>query len=301
MRVEFLEKNYCSVRVVSRTVNGKCKMMIILIIIMMIEVKSTDTPWPLPPDCKVTDPQSAYSRNEHFLTFASENRNESLNLKFSNDTGIISGSYPDPISFDGLLSRKLSHVNGFVQLHSLTGEGKIDISFDGHSLSIGSQPSEKNVSGNFRVISTDFNGWNNQYVPFMRSTNGISREHGGAISSNFIQHGCSQQGEPGLPFLKSRMSTWGHADVYLNGTIFYKNVWLHSMYTNAYRDSETHAIYSHDKKSFYKPTHCDDAFTSPFGKKMQFSLVVARNCLDSNPAKVHKTTDMDMLLVFDVV
>ena len=271
-----------------------------MMMMAVVAVKSSDTPWPLPPNCKVTDPQKAYSRNQHFLTFASEDRNSTIELSFSNSDGIISGSYPDPISFNGSLSRKLSAVNGSVFLDSLSGDGNIDIAFNGNALSVGSQASDKNLSGNFRVVSTDFNGWNNQYVPFMRSTNGIVRENGGAISSNFIQHGCSQQGEPGLPFLKSRMSTWGHADVYLNDKVLYKNVWLHSMLTNAYRDPETHAMYTQDKKSFYNPKNCDDAYTSLYGTKMQFSLVVARNCLDSNPAKVHKTTDMDMLLVFDV-
>ena len=272
----------------------------VVIMMAVVTVKSSDTPWPLPPKCVVTDPQIAYSANKNFLTFASEDRNSSIELSFSNSDGIISGSYPDPISFNGSLSRKLSGVNGSVFLDSFTGNGKIDVAFKGDALSVGSQASDKNLSGNFRVVSTDFNGWNDQYVPFMRAYNGIVRENGGAISSNFIQHGCSQQGEPGLPFLKSRMSTWGHADVYLNGKVLYRNVWLHSMYTNAYRDPETHAIYTHDKKSFYNPKNCDDSYTSLYGTKMQFSLVVARNCLDSNPEKVHKTTDMDMLLVFDV-
>jgi len=291
--------------------------MLLLSILIQGECKKTvpsiwdDTPWPLPPNCKPTNPQAAYVNISDYLTFQTHDRSGkgsgNDNVRLSISKGVFSTAYPDPIDIAGKHGVQLINASGFARLNTATGgvedDSVIDVSFYARGLDIGAAESEKNLSGIFRVVSTDFRGWGGRYVPFMRrrSSDGFQRESGGGISGNFIQHGCSGQGEPGFPMLKSRVSTWGHGAVFLNDALLLGNVWMHSMYTNRYRDPETRAIYADaSRTAYYDPKECNKAFVSEDGS-MQFTLVIARWCVDDNPKKIHPATDLDMVMTFDNV
>jgi hypothetical protein len=231
-------------------------------------------------------------------------------VNISLSKGVLASKYPNPFCADGSCAQNLDQAGGYAYLDTSTGIGKIDVEFDAEGMDLGSMAYDKNVTGRFRIVSTDFNGWNQQYVPFMRhSANGQLRNSGGAISGNIMQHGCSDQGEPAFPLLKSRISTWGHGDVYKDGKLFYKNVWMHSMYSNRYRSPTDNAVrtrvlntttglYAASATGVYngardcRAGHVEDG-------QMQFSLVVARWCHDPNPHKAHPATDMDMLVAFN--
>ena len=128
-------------------------------------------------------------------------------------------------------------------------------------------------------------------VPFMRN----------GISTNFLQHGCTGQGEPGFPQLKSYVSTWGYCDVRLNGRMLYEGVWLHTMYSNRMREAGTNTIWADRAHSrAYDPKQCwtggdvrDDL--------TEFSFIVARWCKSPNPHQVHALTDVNIVMSFLVV
>ncbi len=77
------------------------------------------------------------------------------------------------------------------------------------------------------------------------------------IASSLVEHGCTGQGEPSYPQLKGKLVTWGHADLYLNDTLLYENLWLHTMYTNRMRDEATNAIWANaNHTQIYNPLQC---------------------------------------------
>ena len=286
-----------------------------------------DVAWPSPARCIVSNPQAAYSPTPDVLTFATPQlgtspKNYPVAVNLTVSQGLLATEYPNPLCSDGTCVNTLENSNGgSVVLNAATGTGKIDIEFDASDWAVGSMLRDKHITGRVRIVSTDFRGWNDEYVPFQRyDGNGVFRDVGGGISGNFLQHGCSGQGEPSFPLLKSRVSTWGHGDVYVDGKLYYKNLWMHTMYTNAYRSEADNAIHT---KTYDAATNsfkanmgelfdfqksCSNGYAAPMGgggggsgggTPMQMTIVLARWCHDPNPLKLHPQTDLDMVVQFN--
>jgi hypothetical protein len=81
-------------------------------------------------------------------------------------------------------------------------------------------------------------------IPFMRN----------GISTNFIQHGCTEQGEASFPQIRAFVSTWGYGNVYLNNSILYEDIWLHTMYTTRMREAGTNTIWADAAHTRYQCT-----------------------------------------------
>jgi hypothetical protein len=94
------------------------------------------------------------------------------------------------------------------------------------------------LTGHWRIESND--RWLSD-VPFMR--NGISR--------NFIQHGCTKQGEASFPEVRAFVSTWGHCNVFLNRTMLYEDLWLHTMYTKRMREASSNTFWADKSHTRY--------------------------------------------------
>jgi hypothetical protein len=153
----------------------------------------------------------------------------------------------------------------------------------------------KSFSGSFRAESTDFDSEprGGHYVPFQRKK---------GVSAGIIQHGCTNQGEPSFPLMKSEVSTWGHVNIFNNGTLVYENLWLHTMYTNRARDLDTNAIWA-DKAHTrsYSPKRCWEGDVDDDQK--EFHFIAARWChaAPNSPPQVHPTTDVNIVFSFTTI
>ncbi|CAF3304746.1 unnamed protein product [Rotaria sp. Silwood2] len=239
--------------------------------------------------CQVTQPQETYTNSTAYLTFVDPiNHSPEYKLQLSN--GIYSGDFPDALSFNGTRVQRLPSSSGYVNVNSKTKQGKFYLKFWSNNL----QP-EENVSyiGWIEIMSTDFDATpSGAYVPFMAY----------GISSNVVQHGCTRQGEPSFPKLLSRISTWGHANVLLNGTIIYQNIWMHTMLTNRYRNNITFAMYANSEHTeVYNPTRCwkGDVSNDTSVNGMTMDIIVARWCYNKND-HIPKNADVNFVLQFDV-
>ena len=118
----------------------------------------------------------------------------------------------------------------------------------------------------------------------------------GGVATSLIEHGCTGQGEPGYPQLKGRLATWGHCDVYLNGSLLYADLWLHTMYSNHLRDADTHAIYADaTHTAIYSAAECWQGNVQDDLPEFQF--IVARWCF-CPACIVHKPTDLNIIFSF---
>ena len=228
-----------------------------------------------------------YTPDASFLTYNDPTNPHGSTYDLRLSDGRYGGDYPDCISLDGSGVKELG-ATGRVQLDAFKGQGSIEIQFEGSIAPEAPLDPEAPAafhSGNWSIVS---NGVWLPGVPFQRN----------GISENFIQHGCTGQGEPGFPMLKAKFSTWGGCDVYLNGSILYENVWLHTMYTNRMRAKGSNAIWADAAQTeVYSPEECwkgagvdDDLF--------EFSAIVSRWCSASSEGKVHQITDLDIVLSF---
>ena len=238
--------------------------------------------------CIPTWPQASYTNRTDYLTWV-DPIGHAPRYRFAISDARYGGDNPDCLSFNGTRVRRLRNTTGFVDLDAATDTGSIKASFLVQNLS----PEQGVVwNGLMTVESTDFlpepTGF---YNPFMQ----------GGIAVNILQHGCTEQGETGFPELRSRLSTWGHGNVYLDGTAIYENVWFHSMLSPQLRDNVTNAIYADAKKiSPYSPSACWNGLTSSdwHTDSMSFILVISRWC--AHPGKVHPQSDMDIVLDFAI-
>lgn len=298
---------------------------------VLVNKLDVDAPWPLPEKCFSTNPQAAYVDRTEPLSFTtpqfgdptSVNYPAAFNLTF--DQGLLAGRYPNPLCWNGTIGmgedpdqnciNSIKEVSGFAYLDTTDGSGKVDVSMNVHDLDMGELPYDKISSGRMRIVSTDFNAWTVEgkqtYQPFMRRTvDGRQRDFGGGVAGNILQHGCTAQGEPAFPRLNSRVSTWGHGDIYLDGVIKYKNLWMHMMYTNRYRDGTTNKIYANKTVDKVYDIHvCKESETA--NTEMEFSVIFARWCADSSTfptriangtivdqPKIHAASNLDFLFTF---
>jgi hypothetical protein len=240
--------------------------------------------------CQITQPQETYTNSTAYLTFV-DPLNHSPEYKLHLSNGIYAGDFPDALSFNGTRVQRFSSSSGYVNVNSKTKQGNYYVKFWSNNL----QP-EENVSytGWIEITSTDFDATpSGAYVPFMAS----------GVSPNVVQHGCTRQGEPSFPKLLSRISTWGHANVVLNGTIIYENIWMHTMLVNRYRGNTTYAMYADSKHNeTYSPDRCwkGDASNDISVNGMIMDIIVARWCYNKND-HIPKNADVNFVLQFDVL
>jgi hypothetical protein len=237
--------------------------------------------------CVKTHAQGEYINSTSYLTVAPTTPPHSRlwNLKLTE--GRFTGNYPDPLSLNGTGIVRVN-ATGSVLVDAATGQGDISIEWQQTNFS-----PERGVSlsGHFSAKSRDFDSSprGHHYVPF---------QQGNGVAESIVQHGCSGQGERGFPQLKSKLSTWGHVDIFHDGKILYENIWLHTMYTNRCRDYDTNAMFADaTHTSIYDPAKCwqgdvDDS-------KSEFIFVAARWCQsDPKHKKVHPQTDVDIVFSF---
>ncbi|MEE9284074.1 MAG: hypothetical protein V3U49_08395 [Nitrososphaerales archaeon] len=103
------------------------------------------------------------------------------------------------------------------------------------------------MSGTFTAIWTDFFG----DADFMN----------GGIATGGTLHGASGHEAPVLPEVRSYVSGWGSADVYLDGEMIYDDIVAHFMVTDETRDPITHAVYNADRSGFFSPMNPGDGST----------------------------------------
>lgn len=245
---------------------------------------------PFTTKCVATWPQALYTNESNYLTWqdAAEHHPQ-YSLELTN--GVYGGDFPDCISFNGSRAKRLSDSRGSVFYDTDAKQGNIFVRFWADNL----QPEEgKFYTGWFEFASVDFQSSPpNAYVPF--------QQHG--IARNLVQHGCTGQGEPSFPQLKARVASWGHANVFLNGSMLYEGLWLHTMFATRFRDRATHAVYADAEHTrIYSPSRCWEdggVSNSTAVNDMALAFVACRWC--ENPhAQVHPQTDVNFVLDFDV-
>ena len=225
------------------------------------------------------------------MTFSAPPHSPVYDLSLS--SGRWAGDYPDCISWDGTGNKNVN-ATGRVHLDSEDPLSNpiIEITFDGEiapeSPLDPSSPATL-YSGRWTIKSNGtFYSVADTGVPFMRS----------GVSTNFIQHGASSQGEPGFPQLKSFFSTWGGADVYLDGEMMYEGLWMHCMYSNRLREKDSNVIWADEEhtevfspKEPWRSGGVDDG-------AIEFTVVVARWCESTNSKQVHAVSDLNFVLSF---
>jgi len=243
-----------------------------------------------PNTCNVTQPQELYTLNPAYLTWTDPLAHApQYNVQLSN--GVWSGDWPDAISFNGTRASRLSNSGGTAVLDASSKTGSYVIEFDADNM----QPQEGVfLTGRVRIESTDFQSTPaDDYTPFMQ----------GGLATQILQHGCTVQGEPSFPQLQSRLSSWGHCNVYLNDELFYENLWLHTMLSNPFRDPDSLAIYADSTHTTaYSPHRCWEGDMDPTVvdvNDMTLTVIAARWCWDPN-AQVHPQTDVNFVIGFHV-
>lgn len=126
---------------------------------------------------------AAYTNTKQFLTFVAPRHSSRYDLLLS--SGRYGGDYPDCISLNGTRVKELGAI-GSVHVDPDSGTGYVEVSFNG---TLAPESERGAMSGEWKIRPAGFI----PTVPFTRN----------GISQNIIQHGCSQQGEPGFPQLKS--------------------------------------------------------------------------------------------------
>jgi len=231
--------------------------------------------------CIATEAQGTYTNITDYLTWNAPDHGDVWHLQLSN--GRYTGDFPDPLSFNGTRVLLLN-ATGTVNIDAKAKTGSIHVTFFATNL----QPYEgAQLTGKFDIFSTDFNSTPaDDYVPFMQD----------GIATSLVEHGCTGQGEPGYPQLKAKFATWGHCDVYLNGTLLFPNLWLHTMYTNRMRDAVTNAIWADSAHTqVYNPLQCWQGDVVDDLPEYQF--IVARWCYCAD-CQVHKPTDLNVIFSF---
>ena len=80
----------------------------------------------------------------------------------------------------------------------------------------------------YKIVLTKFEGGK----PFMS----------GGIARDLYLHGTTGKGPPVLPKVWTFLAGWGHADVYKDGKILYKDDHSHFMLTHGTRDKKNHKV-----------------------------------------------------------
>ncbi len=93
----------------------------------------------------------------------------------------------------------------------------------------------------------------------------------GGVADFIYLHGDTKQGAPVMPTNRTFLGSWGKADIFVNGSIVYRDMMAHVMYTERTRDTKTQGIYNSDKSGFYSPkSPADGSIADRKGKELHF-------------------------------
>ena len=74
-----------------------------------------------------------------------------------------------------------------------------------------------------------------------------------------------------MPRSRAFLASWGKADIFVNGSIVYKDIMAHVMYTERTRDTKTQAIYNSDRSGFFSPgSPADGSVADSKGRELHF-------------------------------
>jgi len=93
----------------------------------------------------------------------------------------------------------------------------------------------------------------------------------GGVADFIYMHGDTKQDAPVMPKSRTFLASWGKADIFVNGSIVYKDIMAHIMYTERTRNTKTQAIYNSDKSGFYSPkSPGDGSVADRKGRELHF-------------------------------
>jgi hypothetical protein len=149
-----------------------------------------------------------------------------------------------------------------------SGEAVIDVNEENNT---GTVTGSVTTHGHtYKIVMTGFEGGK----PFMS----------GGIARNLYLHGTTGRGPPVLPKVWTFLGGWGHADVYEDGKILYKDDHSHFMLTHATRDKTTHKVnYPGPKKLMMAKKSGDKAKVAAAKKEIE----EAAKAVDTNTMQLH--------------
>ena len=93
----------------------------------------------------------------------------------------------------------------------------------------------------------------------------------GGVADFIFLHGDTKQDAPVMPKSRTFLASWGKADIFVNGSLVYKDIMAHIMYTERTRDTKTQAIYNSDRSDFYSPkSPADGSIANRKGRELHF-------------------------------
>eukprot|EP00013_Stygamoeba_regulata_P006849 CAMPEP_0177632134 /NCGR_PEP_ID=MMETSP0447-20121125/2125_1 /TAXON_ID=0 /ORGANISM="Stygamoeba regulata, Strain BSH-02190019" /LENGTH=383 /DNA_ID=CAMNT_0019133673 /DNA_START=41 /DNA_END=1189 /DNA_ORIENTATION=+ len=198
--------------------------------------------------------------------------------------GVLTGRYPDYISFNGSQSSK---IDGYadINVNSRTNTGVLVASVFGYA----HISSKIQGEGQWTILSNSFGGYPDLSVtvPFMQ----------GGVAEDIIVHGCSKQGEPFFQRTNCYLCTWGKGNIYFNGELVYEDVYTHTMFTDRTRDADTMAMYANaDRTKIYSPNRCSEGWVDT--RRRELHVIAGKYCRD--PA-AFPPVEAVLELVFDSV
>jgi hypothetical protein len=166
-----------------------------------------------------------------YMTF--EGRHKDV-WKLEASQGLLIGGYGDNFNYDG---SKVVPIDGTatVELNAKENTGLMEVSFTGTI----TPEKGKTYAGDIRVVYDEFDDGSEFWE--------------GGIADFVWLHGDTGQEAPVMPKIRAYLSTWGPADIYVDGELIYENLVGHMMYTEGSRDKETFAIYNESGSGYYSP------------------------------------------------
>jgi hypothetical protein len=166
-----------------------------------------------------------------YMTFEGRHRDV---WKLEASSGLLIGGYGDNFNYDG---SKVVPIEGTaaVELNARKNTGLMEVNFAGTI----TPEKGKTYTGDIRILYEEFD-------------EGSEFWEGGVADFVWL-HGDTGQEAPVMPRVRAYLSTWGPADIYVNGELIYEDLVGHMMYTEGSRDKESFAIYNADRSGFYSP------------------------------------------------
>lgn len=184
-----------------------------------------------------------------YMSFSGDHKDQ---WQLEAKSGLLIGGYGDNFVYDG---SNVVPVGGkaIVDVNAKDNTGTMEVVFEGKI-----QPEKgKTYEGQIKLVYNKF-------------AEGSDFWEGG-IADYVYLHGDTGQEAPVMPKLKAYLSSWGPADLYVDGELIYEGLAAHMMYTEGSRDRESYAIYNGDKSGFYSPKKPGDgSIAHPNQRELHF-------------------------------